>query len=571
MRRRQFSEAHIRQDFRSKDGLYNVIPEQSLPTPPPSNPSTPSRKRKVPSSDDEDEPPSSQDSTSSRRSSTSPTSKLKGQDLFDSRLFQDAKSTTIFYRFISSLRQKIHNEVKDTSATHKFIRTLRDGGRLMRCYTQNIDGLEAREGLSTDLRRGKGNKRRFMKKHYEAPLPQHTTGTDFDAGCEVVQLHGDLETLRCTVCATQFTWTANETEIFEEGCAPKCVKCSSKSDARQATGKRGLSVGALRPNIVLYGEDHPSNSVLNPFPAYDASCQPEVLIIMGTSLKVYGLQKIVREFAKAIHSLKNEKGKIIFVNRTRPAESVWENVLDYYVSMDCDDWIGDMKKRRPDLWLRQGEIDLKIEKPKAQKRKRKSEGQEDDSASRASKKVKISVEIPAKNSSQKKSLSQSLKQTKPVPSTPRHQKGRPQSFVVMEDEVSSPTRRASQTPRRPMFSPITPMYSPMTPRVHGPSPLRLPFLDGHSEKPEIAESDHSGDENGSSDPAKLAASSQNEQKSRSVEETPSRGPMGRTKALGLPVGKENLLQGLVSKAMTSFPRHIQLALEKRATRRGVTQ
>src|ERR1700761_604679 len=154
-------------DFRSKDGLYNMIPSQNmLPTPPSSQPSTPTHDRVIELALDE-EPSSSQ--PRSRRASSSPSSRLRGQDLFDSRVFQNAESTTVFYQFIASMRQKIQDEVRSTSGVHKFIRVLRDGGRLMRCYTQNIDGLEAREGLVTDLRRGKGNKRRLMKKHYEAP------------------------------------------------------------------------------------------------------------------------------------------------------------------------------------------------------------------------------------------------------------------------------------------------------------------------------------------------------------------------------------------------------------------
>ncbi|RMD39975.1 hypothetical protein DV735_g5159, partial [Chaetothyriales sp. CBS 134920] len=362
-------------DFRSKDGLYNLIPEQSLPSPPPSNPSTPSRKRKAAEMEEDGSVPSSQSSTSStssRSSTGSPSSKLRGEDLFHARVFQNAESTSIFYRFITCMRQKIHDDIRDTSDTHKFIKTLRDGGRLMRCYTQNIDALEAREGLCLDLKRGRGTKRRFMKKYYEAPRPERIQGTDFDGGCEVVQLHGDLDTLRCTVCASQWTWTSNETEIFLEGCAPKCQKCAAKSDQRQATGKRALSVGSLRPNVVLYGEDHPSNALLSPFVPFDIGTQPDLLIVMGTSLKVFGLQKIVKQFANTVHEQKNGKGKVIFVNRTKPAESVWDSFIDYYVSMDCDDWIQDLKQRRPDLWLRQGEIDARILSPSPHDRRRYS-------------------------------------------------------------------------------------------------------------------------------------------------------------------------------------------------------
>lgn len=275
----------------------------------------------------------------------------------------------MFYRFIASLRQKIEKDVKDTSPTHKFIRTLRDGGRLMRCYTQNIDGLERRENLSMDLSRGKGTKKRFMKKIWESPRPAEMRNSDADGGCEVVPLHGDLGTLRCTLCQQNCPWNEEATEHFLDGIAPRCSKCATKSCDRQGRGKRGVAVGSLRPNIVLYGEEHPSNQLLAPIIPFDLSSGPEILIIMGTSLKVHGLQKVVREFAKRIHARKDGKGKVIFVNRTRPAESAWENVIDSYVAMDCDDWVRDLRRRRDDLFLRQGEINLKVTKPRANKRK----------------------------------------------------------------------------------------------------------------------------------------------------------------------------------------------------------
>ena len=294
----------------------------------------------------------------------------------------------MFYRFIASLRQKIREDVKETSATHKFIRTLRDGGRLMRCYTQNIDGLESRENLSMDLSHGKGTKKRFMKKIWETPRPAEMRNTDADGGCEVVPLHGDLEMLRCTLCQQNCPWSQEATEHFLDGVAPRCSKCATKSCDRQERGKRGVAVGSLRPNIVLYGEEHPSNQLLAPLIPFDLSSGPEIMIIMGTSLKVHGLQKVVREFAKKIHARRDGKGKVIFVNRTRPAESVWENVIDSYVAMDCDDWVRDLRTRREDLFLRQGEINLRVTKPTAKKRK------STESTETPPKRTKIVVEIP---------------------------------------------------------------------------------------------------------------------------------------------------------------------------------
>jgi NAD-dependent SIR2 family protein deacetylase len=352
-------------------------------------PSTPTKNRLS----FEDYFPSSQSSsvsTSNRRSSTSPNSKLKGQDLFDAAVWRTAHTTEVFHRFIASLRQKVREEVKETSLTHKFIRTLKDGGRLMRCYTQNIDGLERREGLSMDLHHGKGTRKRFMKKIWEAPRPAETRNSDADGGCEVVPLHGDLEVLRCTLCQETFPWSEDLTEIFLDGLAPKCSKCAMKSCDRQERGKRSVAVGSLRPNIVLYGEEHPSNQLLAPLIPFDIASGPEILIIMGTSLKVHGLQKVVREFAKKIHARKDGKGKVICVNRTKPAESVWENVIDHYIAMDCDDWVRDLRTRREDLWLRQGELNLSVTKPSAKKRK------STDGTEVPSKRAKIVIEIPAK-------------------------------------------------------------------------------------------------------------------------------------------------------------------------------
>lgn len=549
----------IQQDFRSKDGLYNLIPEQTLPSPPPSQPSTPakprfsspvgtpSRKRKAAEAvDEEDEElPSSQSSSSSRRSSVTPSKRLRGQDLFDSRVFNSADSTSTFYRFIASLREKIHDEVKETSSTHKLIRVLRDGGRLMRCYTQNIDGLEAREGLVMDLKRGRGTKRRFMKKHWAEPRKEHPQGTDHDGGCEVVQLHGDLETLRCSVCATQWTWTENETEVFMDGFAPRCGKCATKSDDRQKTGKRGLAVGSLRPNIVLYGEDHPQNTLLSPFVPFDASSQPDVLIIMGTSLKVFGLQKIIREFAKAVHAQKN--GKVIFVNRTKPAESVWDSFIDYFVPMDCDDWVEDLRTRRPDLWLRQGELALTVTKKPSVKRKRVSDASgEDGKEIRPKKLTKLPViEVSSKQPNEQTvaPLASAIPRVAVAPLTPRRhlnvesfrqkllspraQRKRPDLSPITENLLP-------QTPHGPKAvlgfpdSPNRPTFSPFTPMLLGGSNLRQEVKASEDKDIEIPESDEEKENR-----ARMLSNEINED-SKSIPGTPSRA--ARSDKIILPLG-----------------------------------
>jgi len=76
---------------------------------------------------------------------------------------------------------------------------MQERGKLVRCYTQNIDGLEEREGL---LIGGK-----------EA---------------QVCQLHGDIHTLRCDYCNGIQKYTIEWTEMLLNGEAPDCPECVRK-------------------------------------------------------------------------------------------------------------------------------------------------------------------------------------------------------------------------------------------------------------------------------------------------------------------------------------------------------
>ena len=282
---------------------------------------------------------------------------LKGRDLFDCMVWSDPFTTSIFYMFISSLRQKIRTDVKSTTRTHKFLRTLRDGGRLVRCYTQNIDCLEEREGLVTNLALGAGSKARFSSRTQREPRPGPgliDPGSPHNGGVECVLLHGSLVSLRCGICAKLCSWELAEHQSATlGGSAPDCPSCLRSSSERTGRGRRGLAVGRLRPDIVLYGEEHPDATLIAPLITHDLGLGPDCLLIMGTSLKVHGLKVMVKEFARAVH-LKG--GKVVFVNRTKPPESTWGEFIDYWVEWDCDLWVSDLQERRGDIWLPQGTV-----------------------------------------------------------------------------------------------------------------------------------------------------------------------------------------------------------------------
>jgi len=106
-------------------------------------------------------------------------------------------TTSIFFTFIASLRQRIL--AARPTATHQFIRTMYERGKLVRCYTQNIDGIEESEGLMIGGKTG-----------------------------QVCQLHGDIHTLRCDYCNVILQYTLEWTEMLLEGEAPECPDCTAK-------------------------------------------------------------------------------------------------------------------------------------------------------------------------------------------------------------------------------------------------------------------------------------------------------------------------------------------------------
>ncbi|KAL0951497.1 hypothetical protein HGRIS_008183 [Hohenbuehelia grisea] len=272
---------------------------------------------------------------------------LKGRDLFDASLFRDQTSTAVFYTFISQLKQTI--DTSSPTPTHRFIKTLDTKKKLLRSYTQNIDGLEERAGLLSSSSQeakstGKGKSKLRVR------------------DVRNVQLHGDIHRVRCIACSAEYPCSAEHLRLFDSGTPPDCPDCTQRSEARKARSARPTRVGTLRPAIVLYDEPHPLGDDIGTIQASDVSRKPDMLIIMGTSLKVHGLKKLVKDFAKTVHShassaststAKQWTGKVIFINKTPPG-SEWAGIIDYHVAGDTDSWcnkvLEDWKREKRSDW-----------------------------------------------------------------------------------------------------------------------------------------------------------------------------------------------------------------------------
>ena len=389
---------------RSHNRMLDITVHSSSPlsSPPPNlfdpfdhgSEASPSRRSSTSHSDLDDtfnsNPISSQTSLGGRSSLPN----MKGKDLFDASIWADPLRTSVFYTFATSLRQKARECVPTSS--HHFISHLRNRGKLVRCYTQNIDRIEEKVGLSTSLEDGPGSRGRFsrrstanmsqLSKMVDEANQDPDSSQDMDAsqmsssqlegsstpgtedegrgvstktmkppklqpsrssGTECVLLHGSLECLRCFLCGRISSWDDSLENATLSGQQPECPHCIGATAAREERGKRALGVGKLRPDIVLYGEEHPNSHLISPIITHDLSLCPDLLLILGTSLRVHSLKVMVREFAKAIH---DRGGVVVFVNFTKPPESSWGDVIDYWVQWDCDTWVSDLQERVPKLW-----------------------------------------------------------------------------------------------------------------------------------------------------------------------------------------------------------------------------
>ncbi|KAI9317757.1 DHS-like NAD/FAD-binding domain-containing protein [Dichotomocladium elegans] len=227
-----------------------------------------------------------------------PNGVMKGSELFDARIFRDADRTRNFYKFMAELKSLVRS-AKPTP-THNFIRQLQTEGRLLRLYTQNIDDLEA----ALDL--------------------------------PVVQLHGTLGHVKCMLCAASFQFTREFQNKFREGEAPSCPSCVATGEQRMLLGKRPLAVGVLRPDIVLYNEDHPDGDSIGLQQSNDIKRNPDLLIVLGTSLRIPALKKFIKLAARTVRA--HRHGITVLVNKTAPTKE-WDTVFDYQVVGDADVWV----------------------------------------------------------------------------------------------------------------------------------------------------------------------------------------------------------------------------------------
>ena len=172
----------------------------------------------------------------------------KPEDMFSLSFFRT--NPIPFYLFLSNLWSKEDSKISPTK-THVFLKSLQNKNKLLRVYTQNIDGLERAAGVE-----------------------------------RLIECHGSFASASCIDCNA----FVSNMEEFRQKVAEKnfpilCEFCQS---------------GLVKPDITFFGESLPDEFYRLSGPDFEAC---DLLIIIGTSLKVAPFNSLVSDVEDTVPRL----------------------------------------------------------------------------------------------------------------------------------------------------------------------------------------------------------------------------------------------------------------------------
>jgi NAD-dependent histone deacetylase SIR2 len=246
--------------------------------------------------------------------------KSSGKDLFDASVYQDDTSTSTFHDMVRTLSH--HTKSAQPTAFHHLLATLAQEGRLMRLYTQNVDGIDTSlPPLTTQV-----------------PLPKKGPWP------KTVQVHGGLDYMVCSKCSALAPFDA---EQFNGPSPPPCPTCVENDNVRQAAERRSHGIGRLRPRMVLYNEHNPDDESIGSCASYDMRMRPDAVIVAGTTLKVPGVRRIAREMCNIVRDRRD--GVTVWLNNDpEPMGKDLEDKWDLVVKGPCDEVARHANMRRWD-------------------------------------------------------------------------------------------------------------------------------------------------------------------------------------------------------------------------------
>ncbi|KAH8749120.1 DHS-like NAD/FAD-binding domain-containing protein [Diaporthe sp. PMI_573] len=259
--------------------------------------------------------------------------KGKGEDLFDISVYNNKESMERFHQMITELSDLARDA--NPTAFHGVLKALAEEGRLMRLYTQNIDCLDTSiQPLATTI-----------PLNMEAPWPV------------TIQLHGGLNKIQCAKCSHVQDF---DKLLFQGPEAPLCKACTENDRIRtEQNGKRSHGIGRLTPRVVLYHGPSPDAEAIGKVSQADLRSVPDIVIVVGTSLTIPGVKKLVRELCQVTRSKKH--GLTAWLNVDPPPQET-NNLWNFIIRGKCDDFAAklNLPGRTSDIQVAEEEEDVII-------------------------------------------------------------------------------------------------------------------------------------------------------------------------------------------------------------------
>jgi NAD-dependent histone deacetylase SIR2 len=196
--------------------------------------------------------------TPSSSSSTTPTNPFQtGKDLFTSTTaFATPHSTSLYLRFIAGLL--LASRQAEPTEAHRLLKHMEDKGKLLRLWTQNIDGLEGKVGL-------RGVKPIVGDQEFDGmyTVPPITAGPSTPSSSSssstpsrkpstskptsrsptksnqptTMELHGNVHYSRCNLCSEEYVTRRVWVDDWVKGMAVECEACGIRGElARGSSG-----------------------------------------------------------------------------------------------------------------------------------------------------------------------------------------------------------------------------------------------------------------------------------------------------------------------------------------------
>ena len=236
--------------------------------------------------------------------------KGSGKHLFDASVYKHDSSTSSFHSMVRELAHM--TETAKPTPFHHMLASIAHEGRLMRLYSQNVDCIDTKmPPLATNV-------------PLNAKGPWPTT----------IQLHGGLAKMVCSKCGELANFDGS---LFDGPEAPACSSCTETDKVRTAVaGKRSHGIGRLRPRIVLYNEYNPDEEAIGMVSRADLRRGADAVIVVGTSLKIPGVRRLVKELCHTTRSRRD--GFTAWINvDPEPQGAEFKDCWDLIVRGSSDD------------------------------------------------------------------------------------------------------------------------------------------------------------------------------------------------------------------------------------------